>query len=108
MKLPNSERAFIDIRKLRDYCLSPVHSRGKNKARVFASLRGLLSEDALSLRDFLLKVVVTHDVVLEEEDAFGQRYHIDAEWPGSGKIIRSSWIIRHEEDFPRLTSCYVL
>ena len=58
MKLPNSDRAFIDFRKLRDYCLSLVHSRGKNKARVFASLLGLLPEDALSLRDFLLKVVV--------------------------------------------------
>jgi hypothetical protein len=34
-KLPNAEWALLDIRKLADYCLSPVHPRGRHKARVF-------------------------------------------------------------------------
>jgi len=27
---------------------------------------------------------------------------------GQGATVRSLWIIRHGEDFPRFTSCYVL
>ena len=40
MKLPNGDRAVIDIAKLRDYCLSPDHLRGRHKARVFAAAQG--------------------------------------------------------------------
>jgi hypothetical protein len=29
MKLPNGDAAIVDIAKLRDYCLSPDHPRGK-------------------------------------------------------------------------------
>ena len=35
MKLPNAEQAFVDVRKLRDYCFSTEHPRGQHKARVF-------------------------------------------------------------------------
>ena len=38
MKLPNGERAIVDCRKLDEYCLNPHHPRGRNKARVFASV----------------------------------------------------------------------
>jgi hypothetical protein len=40
MKLPNGERAVVDIRKLRDYCLSAKHRRGRHKARVFEAALG--------------------------------------------------------------------
>jgi hypothetical protein len=36
MKLPNSEKAIVDIAKLRDYSLNPEHESGGHKARVFA------------------------------------------------------------------------
>ncbi len=29
MKLPNADRAVVEIEKLRDYCLNPVHPRGR-------------------------------------------------------------------------------
>ena len=35
MKLPNADRAFVDIAKLRDYSLNAEHKEGKHKARVF-------------------------------------------------------------------------
>lgn len=35
MKLPNFEKAYIDIEKLRDYCLSLEHPVGKHKATMF-------------------------------------------------------------------------
>ena len=37
MKLPNAENAYVDLRKLADYCLDSEHERGKHKARVFAA-----------------------------------------------------------------------
>jgi hypothetical protein len=34
-RLPRSDEAILDIRKIEDYCLSPSHPRGRHKARVF-------------------------------------------------------------------------
>lgn len=36
MKLPNGEGAIVELAKLRDYCLSQSHPRGRHKARVFS------------------------------------------------------------------------
>jgi hypothetical protein len=44
--LPHSDRAILDIRKIEDYCLSPVHPRGRHKARVFREVRDLQQSDA--------------------------------------------------------------
>ena len=38
MMLPNGANAVIDIAKLRSYCLSTDHPRGRNKVRVFAAI----------------------------------------------------------------------
>lgn len=35
MPLPNIENAYIDDRKLIDYCLSETHPVGKHKARCY-------------------------------------------------------------------------
>jgi hypothetical protein len=53
MKLPNGERAIVDIGKLQGYCLNPHRSRGRNKARVFASV-GIRQADAEELRTALV------------------------------------------------------
>ena len=110
MKLPNSERAVVDIQKLRDYCLSSGHPRGRHKARVFLSALGLTAENAEELRDILLLAVRVNDATPIEQDGYGQRYVVDFQMQtSSGKtMIRSGWIIRRGENFPRLTSCYVL
>lgn len=110
MKLPNPERAIVDINKLRNYCLNPHHRDGKNKARVFASVLGMTNEDAEELRDTLLLIVKTNEAIPIEEDEYGKRYRIDfvMSRPCGQATIRSGWIVRQGEDFPRLTSCYVL
>jgi hypothetical protein len=110
MKLPNSDRAVVEIAKLRDYCLNPEHPRGKHKARVFAAALGLTADGAEILRDELLAAAKNADASASEQDGFGQRFVIDfiVIGPAGPVNIRSSWIIRTEEDFPRLTSCYVL
>jgi Domain of unknown function (DUF6883) len=37
MPPPNAARAVINLRKVEDYCLSPTHPRGLDKARVFSA-----------------------------------------------------------------------
>lgn len=110
MKLPAPERAIVDIRKLRDYCLDPRNPKGRNKARGFASALGLTRADADFLRRALLQAAIEGDCVTAEADEYGQRYKIDFELETSrGKHrIRSGWIVRTGETFPRFKTCYVV
>jgi hypothetical protein len=110
VKLPNPERAVVDIQKLRDYCLNPEHRRGCHKARVFASSLGLTAADASYLRKALLVAARENDAVPAEADEYGKRYVVDfmASGPAGKAAVRGSWIVRRGEDFPRLTSCFVL
>jgi hypothetical protein len=110
MKLPNAERAVVEIEKLWDYCLNPAHPRGRHKARVFLSSCGMTAEHADELRDALLNAALNLEAELGEEDDYGQRYVIDLEvtGPTGTAVVRSAWIVRRDEDFPRFVSCYVL
>jgi hypothetical protein len=108
--IPNAENAVIDIRKLRDYCLNPEHSDGKNKARLFSSILGMTATNAEELRQILLEVIQTHEAQLGRRDEFGQRYRLDfsIEWQNRRATLRSGWIIEPDSDLPRLTTCYPL
>ena len=110
MRLPGAERAIVDISKLRDYCLSPTHPRGRHKARVFASSLRLLRADAELLRTQLLEAVLEGNAVESDSDEYGERYILDFDLTKEGLTarVRSGWIVRRGEDFPRLTTCYVL
>jgi hypothetical protein len=110
LKLPNPENAVVETRKLRDYCLSPEHPRGRHKARVFASALGLTVDDSQELRRALLAAALSEEALVAEEDEYGQRYMLDFEMStemGSA-VVRSGWMVRSGEDFPRFTSCWVL
>jgi len=109
MKLPNADQATVDLRKLRDYCLNPNHPRGRHKARVFASERGLSGDRAEDFAAIVLIAARTLEAVPGEVDSYGHRYLADLEMPGrNGPVaVRSARIIRTGEDYPRLTSCYV-
>ena len=110
MKLPNGDRAVIDMVKLTDYCLSATHPRGRHKARVFASKLGVTSAEAGLLRDALLEAARNEEASPSDADEFGQRYVLDflMQGPAGQGWVRGTWIVRSGEDFPRLTSCYVL
>ncbi len=109
MKLPNGDRAIVDIAKLQGYCLNSHHPRGRNKARVFAAV-GVRESDAEELRLSLLAAAGNADAQIGMLNSFGQRYIIDFEWRVQARRIgiRSTWIILAGQDLPRLTSCYVL
>jgi hypothetical protein len=108
LKLPNPDRAIVDIAKLRTYCLDPCHPEGGHKARVFEAALGLSIEDAVWLRKWLLDVA-HEDARYLRSDEFGVTYAIDFELstPAGSVVVRSGWIVRHGEDFPRLTTCFV-
>ena len=110
MKLPNVEHAVIEIEKLRDYCLSTSHPRGRHKARVFSTALGMTANDSEELRDSILSAIVSEEALPTEQDQHGQRYVVDFTLKRQDKeaVVRSSWIVRVGEDYPRLTSCYVL
>jgi hypothetical protein len=110
MKLPNGDHAVVDIRKLTDYCLNPGHLRGRHKARVFASTLGLTADNAEELRQLLLASAAAVDAVLTHRDGYGDRYVLDFDVARGDWVarIRSAWIVRRGESFPRLTSCYIL
>ena len=110
MKLPNADRAVVEIEKLRDYCLSTSHPRGRHKARVFATSLGITAENAEELRDVILSAVLSEDAMPTEGDEYGQRYVVDFTMARQSRQadVRTTWIVRTGEDYPRLTSCYVL
>jgi hypothetical protein len=62
------------------------------------------ADDAAEVREALLSAA------LSEEDGYGKRYVLAFEMKTAAgtATVRSGWIIRRGEDFPRLTSCFVL
>jgi len=111
VKIPNAEHAFIDTAKLSDYCLNPEHPRGQHKARVFAAALGLTLSDVNYLEAALRKAALTDAAEHDLKDKYGQRYRLDFVLEGHSEqsaLVRSAWIIRTGEDFPRLVTSYVL
>ena len=55
-----------------------------------------------------LQAVKTVDAQVGRQDAYGQRYTVDVllVWCDKQAIVRSGWIIEHDSDTPRLTTCY--
>ncbi len=107
--LPNAKKAIIKIEKLRDYCLNIEHPHGKHKAVIFKSYLGFTQINAEELKIAILDGIQTGNAFFTDEDIFGKRYYVDFIFRKFDKKvnIRTSWIIRKDEDFPRLTSCFI-
>ena len=107
-KLPNGERALIPMEKLTDYCLNPDHARGKDKARVFASVLGITRDRANELADLVRKAATDGDVTGEERAVFGQYYRVDWAIPSKVDVVlRTIWEIAPGEEIPRLVSVFI-
>ena len=112
MKLPNADRAVIEVAKLRDYSLSPTHPKGKYKARLFLNKLELGTNDVERLRQAIFEAILKAEAKEQKATAYGRRFIVDFQAErGSGIIwykaaVRSAWIIRNGEDFPRLTTCF--
>ncbi|WP_439470395.1 DUF6883 domain-containing protein [Brevundimonas sp.] len=110
MKLPGGDRAIIPPGKLEFYCLNPVHGRGGDKARVFASALGITLANVGLLRTALRQAAADGEAQLLVSDAFGDQYRIDfkMEREGRSRTVRSGWIIRQPGGPPYLTTAFVL
>jgi hypothetical protein len=110
MHLPHGDRAIVDIRKLKDYCLSPSHPRGRHKARVFREALDIRPSDAAWLRDALLEAARSGEAWQSAIDAWGSQWRLDVtiERHGKSAVIRTIWIMRTGEDVPRFVTCWVL
>ena len=110
MLLPAGTKAVVDITKLHDYVLNPLHPRGRHKARVFATALNMHQDDAEALRRQLLSAAAGCDAVPGRRDEHGQRYTVDFECINGPHraTVRSGWIVLVDEGIPRLTTCFVL
>lgn len=110
MKLPNGAEAIVDIRKIREYCLSTEHPRGKHKAQVFAVKLGMTVDHWENLKDALRQAAQREDAIETVADEYGNRYIIDFELKHEGRsaMIRSCWMIRTGEMMPRFVTCWVI
>ena len=112
MRLPNAEKAILDIGKLRDYCLNPNHPEGKHKARVFFEKLGIRQNDAEDLRKAILEGILLAEAIEQETSPYGRRFVVDLEVSrGEGivlstALVRTAWIMRDGEELPRLTTCF--
>jgi hypothetical protein len=110
--VPRFGSIAVDEVKIRDYCLSDSHPRGRHKARVFRSRLGLTSADVELLRRALLDAVRIRPQDLRQtaNDQYGQRYVLDFNMTGTAgsATVRSAWIVLVNDDVLRFLSCYVL
>ena len=110
MKLPNGHRASLGD-KLESYTLNTSHREGRHKARVFSSVLGITMENEVILRRAVQNAAAHSDEAQDRGDnGFGQVFVLRfplATDKGSA-VILTAWIIRRDEDFPRLTTCYIL
>ena len=108
MKLPNSQKAVVDERKVREYLLSASHPVGRFKARFFGRI-GFPPEAWSEFVEALRRVAVEGDAQVLEDSEHGQKYVVRGRIGGPGALqieIDSVWIIRAGDDTPRLVTVY--
>jgi hypothetical protein len=109
VKLPNGERADLGM-KLEEYALNPQHRDGRHKARVFASALGITYANRHVLRRAILAVAATSDQAEARGDnGHGELYQLRfrMETTKGAAFVRTAWIVRRGEGFPRLVTCYI-
>ncbi|MEO5673290.1 MAG: DUF6883 domain-containing protein, partial [Chitinophagales bacterium] len=90
-------------------CLDENHPAGKHKAVKFNDALLFTKKDTTLLKKIILDGVKEFEALPSFDDEYGKRYYVDMILYKFGKKIplRTSWIIKQNEDFPRLTTCYI-
>ena len=108
--LSSGDRAELGT-KLEDYVLNPLHPLGKHKALLFEEILGITRSTAQPLRQALADAAAKSNAAEARGDngfglVFVLRFPMTTA-KGSATVL-SAWIVRHGEDFPRLTTCYIV
>jgi hypothetical protein len=110
VKIPNGEHADLGT-KLEDYTLNFLHRDGRHKARVFQSSLGITSANSTVLRRALEEAIATSENgIYRGRNGFGDVYELCFPLTIRERTatVLSAWIIRQNEDFPRLITCFML
>ena len=110
MKLPNGEHCDLGT-KLEDYSLNPQHRAGRHKARVFESALGITQANADVLGAAIRSAAASSDEAEARGDnGFGEVFNLRfAMTTRRGRAtVLTGWIVLHSEDFPRLTTCFIV
>jgi hypothetical protein len=79
---------------------------------VFLEKLGLERNDAELLRRSIIEAILKAEAVEEQATEYGRRFVLDFELQrgvgviGYTAVVRTAWIVRNDEDFPRLSTCY--
>jgi hypothetical protein len=104
MKLPHGENADLGT-KLEDYSLNSFHRHGQHKARVFDSALGItIANKVILVRALLSAATNSNEFASFGDNGFGETYVLRFRLT----TVLSAWIVRHNEDFPRLTTCFIV
>lgn len=106
--LPNADQAVVDDDKLRGYLLNVQHPLGGPKARFFIRF-GFMSDEPESLRDALLQHGRQHEIAGVVQRPHGMVYLVEGPIgapDGRAPWVRTAWMIRIGEEFPRLVTAY--
>jgi hypothetical protein len=70
------------------------------------------SYDAELLRKIILEGIIKADATEQKPTLYGRRFRVDFEVERGQQfvllkaVVRTAWIIRNDESFPRLTTCF--
>lgn len=110
MILPNADRAFIPIEKLKGYALNLTHEKGMHKAIVFDEVLGYNTGNFEMLISRIQEGIYKFPATFKGHTAYGDRYeiimHIEGANGRTAKVV-TGWIIDEETGFPRLTTAYI-
>jgi len=108
MKVPNNDKVFIPIEKIRGYILSDSHPVGRTKAAFFYKIGYNPGGIDLLIND-LRKIVLENEVCKEIDTLYGQKYLVKGEigirFMKAVSII-TIWIIEKEDSIPRFITAY--
>lgn len=107
MKLPNGDRAELGD-KLERYSLNLQHPEDKDKAIMFRNRLGITLENKEILEATLLKSAVREEATIYRTDQHETHYDVKFFMTTAigSSLVLSCWIVRTDEDFPRLTNAY--
>ncbi|ACK72903.1 hypothetical protein PCC7424_4540 [Gloeothece citriformis PCC 7424] len=110
MKLPYGnqvdQQQIID--KLTTYSLNFDHKEGKHKAGLFKDKLGILLENQEIILTALRQAAINEELIYQTTSEYRNKYVIDFNLTTEvgTSIIRSCWIIRLTEVYPRLITVY--
>ena len=108
MTLPGADRAFVHPDKVGAYLLVLNHPQGQSKAHAFVKA-GFSLDSARTLADQFRLLARSGVARGGSRSTYGRKYEIDGMIQSpSGALfgVRTVWIVRFGEDFPRFVTAY--